>query len=85
MNTELTFDPIRLPPVCAALRGEVRRFLAEEMEAHCALHAAGILGRRLSIVRGVTNVAGEREKRRWDVEGGTTALRAALDAWLFEA
>ena len=33
MNTELTFDPIRLPPECAALRAEVRAFLAEEIEA----------------------------------------------------
>ena len=37
MNTELTFDPIRLPPECAALRAEVRAFLAEASampEAH---------------------------------------------------
>ena len=33
MNTELTFDPVRLPPECAALRAEVRAFLVEEMEA----------------------------------------------------
>src|SRR4029079_9680410 len=33
MNTELTLDPIRLPPECAALRAEVRAFLAEEIEA----------------------------------------------------
>ena len=30
MATELTFDPIRLPPECVALRKEVRAFLAEE-------------------------------------------------------
>ena len=33
MNTELTFDPIRLPPECTALRAEVRAFLAREMDA----------------------------------------------------
>jgi alkylation response protein AidB-like acyl-CoA dehydrogenase len=33
MNTELTFDPIRLPPECQDLRAEVRAFLAEEIEA----------------------------------------------------
>src|SRR5262249_44212467 len=33
MNTELTFDPIRLPPECAALRAEVQAFLAQEIEA----------------------------------------------------
>src|SRR5262249_33664189 len=33
MATELTFDPIRLPPECVALREEVRAFLAKEIEA----------------------------------------------------
>src|SRR5262245_7599284 len=33
MNTELSFDPVRLPPECAALRDEVRAFLAEEIDA----------------------------------------------------
>jgi acyl-CoA dehydrogenase len=33
MNTQLTFDPIRLPPECTALRAEVRTFLAQEIEA----------------------------------------------------
>jgi alkylation response protein AidB-like acyl-CoA dehydrogenase len=33
MNTELTFDPIRLPAECTRLRTEVRAFLAEEIEA----------------------------------------------------
>src|SRR5262249_541098 len=33
MATELTFDPIRLPPECIALRKEVQAFLAGEVEA----------------------------------------------------
>jgi alkylation response protein AidB-like acyl-CoA dehydrogenase len=33
MDTELTFDPIRLPPECDRLRAEVRAFLAQEIEA----------------------------------------------------
>ena len=33
MATELTFDAIRLPPECVALRQEVRAFLAKEIEA----------------------------------------------------
>jgi len=33
MATELTFDAIRLPPECVALRDEVRAFLAKEIEA----------------------------------------------------
>jgi acyl-CoA dehydrogenase len=33
MTADLHFDPIRLPPVCEALRKEVRAFLAEEVAA----------------------------------------------------
>jgi alkylation response protein AidB-like acyl-CoA dehydrogenase len=33
MTSELTFDPIRLPPECDALRNEVRAFLAAEVAA----------------------------------------------------
>ena len=33
MATDLTFDAIRLPPECVALRAEVRAFLAKEIEA----------------------------------------------------
>jgi acyl-CoA dehydrogenase len=33
MTANLQFDPIRLPPECDALRGEVRAFLAEEIAA----------------------------------------------------
>ena len=33
MSADLHFDPIRLPPECEALRGEVRAFLAEEAAA----------------------------------------------------
>ncbi len=33
MATELTFEAMRLPPECVALRAEVRAFLAKEIEA----------------------------------------------------
>ena len=33
MTTSLSFDPIRLPPQCEALRTEVRAFLAQEISA----------------------------------------------------
>ena len=33
MTASLAFDPIRLPPHCAALRAEVRAFLADEISA----------------------------------------------------
>jgi acyl-CoA dehydrogenase len=33
MTTNLSFDPVRLPPQCEALRAEVRAFLAQEISA----------------------------------------------------
>jgi hypothetical protein len=33
MSTALRFDPIRLPPECAALREQVRAFLTEHIAA----------------------------------------------------
>ena len=33
MTTSLSFDPVRLPRQCEALRADVRAFLAEEISA----------------------------------------------------
>ena len=33
MTTSLSFDPVRLPQQCQALRADVRAFLAEEISA----------------------------------------------------
>jgi alkylation response protein AidB-like acyl-CoA dehydrogenase len=45
MTTELSFDPVRLPPECQRLRAEVRAFLAGEMEAGTfSPHGGGIDG-----------------------------------------
>jgi acyl-CoA dehydrogenase len=45
MDTELTFDPVRLPLECQQLRAEVRAFLAEEMAAGTFTpHIGGIDG-----------------------------------------
>ena len=45
MSTELTFDPIRLPPECQKLRAEVRQFLAEELgSGHVSPHIGGLDG-----------------------------------------
>jgi futalosine hydrolase len=56
--------------------------IAEEMEAHAALHAAGFLGRRLVVVRGISNIAGERDKAGWHVDAALAAVRDVLDTWL---
>ena len=58
------------------------RALVEDMEAHAALLATELLGRKLVVIRGVSNVAGERDKSRWEVDRAARALRATLDAWL---
>ncbi len=45
METELTFDPVRLPLECQRLRADVRAFLAEEMAAGTFTpHIGGIDG-----------------------------------------
>src|SRR5262249_59988368 len=45
MATQLTFDAIRLPPECEALRGEVRAFIAKEIDAGALdPHGGGIDG-----------------------------------------
>ena len=54
--------------------------LAEEMEGYSVALACARAGRPLSILRAVSNVAGERDKRRWDLESAFAALAAALPA-----
>jgi alkylation response protein AidB-like acyl-CoA dehydrogenase len=44
MNTELTFDPVRLPPECDRLRADVRAFLAGEIAAGTFTPFAGAVG-----------------------------------------
>jgi acyl-CoA dehydrogenase len=45
MATELTFDAIRLPPECEALRHDVRAFIAKEIDAGSLdPHGGGIDG-----------------------------------------
>ena len=54
----------------------------EEMEGEAVLQAARALGRRLAILRCVSNVAGDRDQARWRMADALSALRAALDSWL---
>lgn len=56
--------------------------LVEEMEAFAVLHAATALGRSVSIIRGVSNVAGERDKASWRIDAAVAAIRGVLDRWL---
>ena len=56
--------------------------LAEEMEALAVLHAAAACGRRLTILRGVTNKAGYRDKREWKIDDAVASVRGVLERWL---
>ncbi len=54
----------------------------EEMEGEAVMQAATALGRRVAILRGISNVAGDRDHARWRVAEAGKALRETLDAWL---
>ncbi len=52
--------------------------LGEDMEGFSVALAAQRLGIALSIVRGVSNLAGEEQREAWDLPGALSALRAWL-------
>ena len=56
--------------------------LVEEMEGHAVAVACLAADVPLSIVRAVSNKAGDREKSRWDVAGSLSALGRVLPALL---
>ena len=58
--------------------------LVEEMEGYAVARAAWAAGVPLSIVRGVSNVAGDRNKARWDIDGACHRLQTILGALLAE-
>jgi futalosine hydrolase len=60
------------------------RARAEDMEAFGAALAARLAGVRLVVVRGISNVAGERDLRRWNVRGALAAARLLALEWLAE-
>ncbi len=75
-------SPVAILTVCAASgsrehasarREAFPRAVAEEMEGHSVAVAARVAEVPLTIVRGISNIAGERDKRRWRID-------AALDA-----
>lgn len=52
--------------------------LAEDMESFAVAVAAQRLGTPLSVVRAISNAAGEADRSRWDLPGALAALRAWL-------
>jgi futalosine hydrolase len=58
------------------------RALAEEMEGFAVAIAARLSGVLLSILRGASNAAGERNHRRWQPMPAVRACAAAARDWI---
>ncbi len=52
--------------------------VAEEMEGFAVALAAQRFGVRLTVVRGISNVAGDRDQSRWRLAEALTAARAVI-------
>ena len=63
----------------AALHPEA---VAEEMEGFAVAVAAALFGVPFRIVRGVSNVAGERDRSRWQMPAAMAAVRSRVQAGL---
>jgi futalosine hydrolase len=62
--------------------GRVPTAAVEEMEGYSVALACQDRGLPLSILRGVSNLAGDPDHRRWDVDAAIAACRALLADWL---
>jgi futalosine hydrolase len=82
----------RVPFVtCATCTGSGERAAAlaartggavESMEGAAIVHVARRMGIQVGELRGISNVAGERDRKRWKVRESAAAARAALVAWI---
>ncbi len=70
------------PAMARRRRSRHPRALAEEMEGYGVALAARLAGVPLTILRGVSNVAGDRDQRRWRAHDALAACRAALHEWI---
>ena len=73
-------------PEEAARRHEAHpRCLAEDMETHAVRVAALAAGKRLYVLRAVSNAAGERGAGGWRIDDAALALREAIESFLESA
>jgi len=56
--------------------------ICENMEGAAVAHAAFLLKRKISEIRAISNFAGERNKKKWDVEKAIKNLTDTLIAWI---
>jgi len=61
-----------------ARHGRYPEVLVEDMESHAVGLVASQAGAPLTVVRAVSNVAGDRDKARWDLSGSLRALAGLL-------
>jgi len=62
----------------AARAGRHPKAIAEEMEGFAVALAARRFGVRLTVVRGISNVAGDRDQSRWRLHDALLAARALI-------
>jgi futalosine hydrolase len=70
------------PAMAAARRSRRPSARIEEMEGYAVALAARATKVPLTMIRGVCNVVGDRDKRRWRIEEALAPVRAALEAWV---
>lgn len=56
--------------------------VAEEMEGFAVALACRMAGVPLTILRGISNLAGDRDPRGWESQGALDACRGVLSEWL---
>lgn len=54
----------------------------ESMEGAAVVHVARLMGISVGEVRGISNAAGDSDRKRWRVRESAAAARAALVAWI---
>jgi futalosine hydrolase len=75
--------------VASGTRAEARqrarafpRARVEDMEGFGVALACRLVGAPLVIVRGISNIAGERDRSRWNIEAALLAAHALAHTWL---
>lgn len=70
------------PQQATARRQAFPDIVAEEMEGYAVALACHMSNRRLTMVRGISNVAGDRDKSNWRIDSAMAAVRDQLDSFL---
>ncbi len=59
--------------------------MAEDMETFAAAFAAQAVGVPLTAIRGISNVAGQRDKQHWRIDEALSAAAELVNIWIEEA